>query len=166
MNWACSRCGEEHEGLPLDWAFAAPAYWDGGRSATDWLTEDLCVWSDDEGKVSYFVRAVLPIAVADSDDVFAYGVWSSLSERSFARVRDLWDDEARVDEPPYFGWLSNRLPGYADTLGLQVAVVMRALEKRPTLVLFPDDHPLVDEQWRGISRERVREIAELNLHPV
>ncbi len=165
MKWSCSRCGAEHEGLPRDWAFAAPWYWDGGRSDTDWLSDDLCVWADDDGAVTYFIRGVVPIAVEDSTDVFAYGLWSSLSERSFNRVYRLWDDEALASEPPYFGWLSNRLPGYPDTLGLQVAVVMRAHEKRPTFVLLPQEHPLVDEQWQGITPDRVREIAELNLHP-
>jgi hypothetical protein len=166
VKWACSRCGAEHEGLPLDWAFPAPAYWEGGRSAGDWLTDDLCRWSDDSGAPTYFIRGVLPIAVEGSTDVLAYGVWSSLSERSFERVTELWDDEALVDEPPYFGWLSNRLPGYPDTLRLQVAVVMRAVERRPALVLLPHDHPLVDEQLHGVSRERALEIAELNIHPV
>jgi len=166
VTWRCSRCGAEHEGLPLDWAFDAPAYWDGGRSPDDWLSDDLCVWTDDDGNSAYFVRGVLPIPVTDSGEVFAYGVWSSLSERSFGRIHDLWDDDARASEPPYFGWLSNDLLGYPPTLGLQLAVVTRSLELRPSFVLLPDDgHPLIDEQWQGISRERVREIAELNLHP-
>jgi hypothetical protein len=167
VGWRCQRCGEEHEGLPLDWAFVAPAYWDGPQSDDDLLTDDLCVWTDDRGEQAHFIRGVLPIPVRDTGEVFGYGVWSSLSERSFARVRELWDDERRVDEPPYFGWLSNGIPGYPDTRGLQVAVITRALDLRPSFVLLPSDdgHPLVDEQWQGITSDRVREIAELYLHP-
>ena len=164
MRWTCSRCGAEHEGLPLDWAFDKPAYWDGARSDRDWLTEDLCVWSDDADDLSYFIRGVLHIPIVDSDDELGYGVWSSLSEDSFRRVVDLWDDPGRVEEPPYFGWFSNSLPGYPETLSLPVDVVIEELEQRPSLVLHDGEHPLVREQRDGITMERVREIAELNMH--
>jgi hypothetical protein len=36
---------------------------------------------------------------------------------------------------------------------------------RPFIELEPTDHPLAIEQRTGISWERVREIAELVLHP-
>ena len=164
MSWTCSRCGEEHEGLPHDLAFDEPHYWDGGREQ-DLLTEDLCRWTDDEGKPNYFIRGLITIPVLDADDAFRYGAWSSLSEASFRRVVELWDDPARVDEEPYFGWLSNSLPGYPDTLSLPLDVVMTALELRPSFLLHDGDHPLVREQREGITAARVRELAELNLHP-
>jgi hypothetical protein len=164
LRWTCSRCGEEHEGVPLDWAYAAPVYWDGGRNSNDHLTEDLCTWTDDAGETNFFIRGVLEIPIAESRDTLGYGIWSSLSKDSFRRVVDLWDDPARVEEPPYFGWLSNSLPGYPETLNLPLDVVIRELDKRPLLYLHDGDHPLVREQQRGISMTRVQEIAELNLH--
>ncbi len=164
MSWTCSRCGEEHEGLPHDFAFDEPNYWDGGREQ-DLLTEDLCRWTDDEGKPNYFIRGLISIPVLDADDAFRYGVWSSLSEASFRRVVELWDDPARVLEEPYFGWLSNSLPGYPDTLSLPLDVVTPALELRPSFLLHDGDHPLVREQREGITTARIRELAELNLHP-
>jgi hypothetical protein len=166
VPWRCSRCGQEHAGVPLDWAYDKPAYWDGPRGADDRLDDDLCIWTDDDGDRCYFVRGVLSIPVHESGEVFAYGVWSSLSERSYGRMVERWDDEDRQDEPPYFGYLSNNLPGYPDTLNLHVAVITRSVELRPSFVLLPrdDGHPLIDEQWQGITRERVQEIAELNLH--
>jgi hypothetical protein len=150
--------------MPLDWAWPAPSYWDRPRGEGDYLTGDLCVWTDEDGATHHFVRGVLPIPVLGSDDVFAYGLWSSLSARSFDRLLELWDDPARVHEPPYFGWLSNRPPGYPDTRALGLDVVTRALELRPTFFLHDADHPLVHEQRNGITAERVQEIAELNLH--
>lgn len=164
MRWTCSRCGKEHSGLPHDWAFTEPAYWEGPRSKDDKLTEDLCRWTDDAGKPSYFIRGLLTIPVVDEPDDFRYGVWSSLSERSFERVIEVWDDPARVDEDPYFGWLSNALPGYPETLNLALDVVTSSLDLRPEFVLHEADHPLVLEQRNGITSARVREIAELNLH--
>lgn len=163
-RWTCHTCGEEHEGLPLDWGFAAPAYWDGGRSERDELTSDLCTWTDDAGMLSYFIRGVLYIPIVGTDETLGYGVWSSLSEESFERVVELWDDARRVHEPPYFGWLSNSLPAYPETLNLPVDVVTAQLDLRPAIVLHDGDHPLVREQREGITMERVREIAALNMH--
>jgi hypothetical protein len=164
LRWTCSRCGTEHEGIPLDWAYDAPAYWDGRRSDDDHLSEDLCTWRDDGGELSYFIRGVLEIPVANGGETLGYGVWSSLSKDSFRRVIDLWDDPARTDEPPYFGWLSNSLPGYPETLNLPLDVVVQELDKRPLFFLHDGDHPLVQEQQRGISMARVQQIAELNMH--
>jgi hypothetical protein len=164
VSWTCSRCGEEHEGLPHDLAFDAPKHWDGGRD-DDVLTEDLCRWTDDEGNPNYFIRGVITIPVLDADDAFRYGVWSSLSETSFRRVVELWDDPARVEEEPYVGSLSNSLPGYPDTLGLLLDVVTPTLELRPSFLLRDGDHPLVREQRKGITTARIRELAELSLHP-
>jgi hypothetical protein len=165
VRWTCSRCGQEHVGVPHDWAYDRPVYWDGPRGDGDWLSEDLCVWTDDDGGRNFFIRGVLYLPVLESEEKFGYGVWSSLSEQSFKRVYHLWDDPARTNEPPYFGWLSNSLPGYPNTLNLPLDVVTAELDKRPSLVLHDGEHPLVEEQRRGISLARVREIAELNLHP-
>jgi hypothetical protein len=122
------------------------------------------VWTDDDGSLHYFIRGVLRIPVVDGDEDFAYGVWSSLSKDSFNRVNELWDDPARVDEPAYFGWLSNSLPGYDETLNLPLDVITEALELRPALQLHDGDHELIREQQEGITAARVREIAELGFH--
>jgi hypothetical protein len=164
LRWTCSRCGSEHEGVPLDWAYDRPIYWDGRRNDGDWLSEDLCTWTDDVGQRAYFIRGVLYVPVPETGETLGYGVWSSLSEKSFSRVYELWDDPARVEEPPYFGWLSNSLPGYPETLNLPLDVVTEQIDKRPSLVLHEGDHPLIAEQRNGVSPARVLEIAELNLH--
>jgi hypothetical protein len=165
LRWTCSRCGAEHEGVPLDWALASPTYWDGGRGKEDFLSEDLCIWTDDAGEENYFIRGVLYIPIEGSGEQLGYGVWSSLSRKSFERVYELWDDPARTEEPPYFGWLSNSLAGYPETLNLKLDVVTEELDKRPSFVLHDGDHPLIREQRTGITWDRVVEIAELSLHP-
>jgi hypothetical protein len=164
LAWTCSRCGEEHEGLPLDLSLDAPWHWDGPHSDADRLTEDLCRWTDADGDPAFFIRGVLHIPLTDADDTFGYGVWSSLSERSFDRIVDLWSDRDRVHEDPYFGWLSNRLPGYPDTLNLPLDVVTAELDLRPAFVLHDGEHPLIAEQRHGITLERARELVELQLH--
>jgi hypothetical protein len=164
VRWICSRCGQEHVGIPLDWAYDRPLYWEGPQSDDDWLSEDLCVWTDDAGKLNFFIRGVLYVPIVDSGQTLGYGVWSSLSRESFTRIYELWDSPKRVEEPPYFGWFSNSLPGYPETRSLPLDVVTNEFDKRPSLELHDSDHPLVTEQRDGITLERAREIAERNMH--
>jgi hypothetical protein len=79
-------------------------------------------------------------------------------------VVELWDDPKRTEEPPYFGWLSNSIAGYPETLNLKTNVHTRSLDLRPTIELERTDHPLALEQHEGISAERLRELVELHLH--
>ena len=126
-------------------------HWDGGKSDNDELTDDLCVWTDDAGEPAFFIRGLLTIPVLDADDDFRFGVWSSLSGASFERIVELWDDPARIEEDPYFGWLSNSIPGYPDTVSLPLSVITGSLELRPSFLLHDGDHPLIREQREGIT---------------
>lgn len=164
MRWRCAMCGEEHVGLPLDLAFDEPWYWDGGRAEGDRLGADLCTWTDDDGVSCFFVRGVIELPIVENGETFAYGVWSSLSEQSFESVLDRWDEPVGEDDPTYFGWLSNSLPGYPETLNLPLDVVTRGARLRPAFFLHGGDHPLIREQHEGITMQRVREIAELSMH--
>ena len=161
LEWTCRTCGEQHEGLPLDFGFPAPHYWDGDDDH-GWLTDDLCR-IEHADQTDFFIRGVLEIPVVDLEETFRFGAWTSLSEASFERVVELWD--APPDEHEgYFGWLANSIPGYAETLNLRSDVVMREPRLRPLIVLHDGDHPLIREQRDGITSARVREIAEQNLH--
>jgi len=153
-----------HEGLPLDWGFDVPSYWDGPRSDDDFVSEDLCIWTDDGGDLAYFIRGVLELPIVGAGERFAYGVWSSLSEQSFNRVVELWDDPRGVEEERYFGWLSNSIPGYPETLNLPLEVVTRHVDLRPSFWLHDGEHPLIRDQREGITRARVREVAEQLMH--
>ncbi len=77
---------------------------------------------------------------------------------------NLWEDPKRVDEPPYFGWLSSRIPLYPDTFLLKTRVHTRELGLRPRIELEPTSHLLSIEQRQGITRDRLREIASLMEH--
>jgi hypothetical protein len=166
VQWTCNRCGGVHEGRPLDWGYDAPIYWHEltpEQRARGKLSEDLCVILDDDGE-HFFIRGVLPIPVRTSGEEFRYGVWTSLSEKSFRRVVELWNDPKRTEEPPYFGWLSNSIAGYPETLNLKTNVHTRDLNLRPTIELQPTDHPLAVEQREGITPDRLQELVELQLH--
>jgi hypothetical protein len=52
-----------------------------------------------------------------------------------------------------FGWFSNQVPGYPDTLNLKCDVSPRDDGMRPLITLEPTDHPLAVQQREGISFE-------------
>lgn len=110
----------------------------------------------------YFVRGVIEIPVTDVDDVFRYGVWSSLSRTSYELAKRAYD--ANESAGPFFGWLANRIAGYPDTLTLKVSASFRP-DLKPRMMLEPMDHPLAIEQSGGITLARVMEIVEPLMHP-
>lgn len=151
----CHSCGKFHAGLPMDLGFNYPAGWEAneepGPPNMDFYTiED-----------SFFIRGCLEIPVLDGPGPFVWGVWTTLSEKNWNRAREIHnDDQSREQEPPYFGWFANRLPGYPETLLLKTMVHLRAGGLRPWVELEPTDHPLAVEQREGITMARVHEILK------
>jgi len=164
LTFTCKVCGEEHEGLP-DFGFDAPVYYlqvpEAERAARCRLSSDFCVIDERY----HFVRAVLMIPVLGTAQTFGWGVWSSLSPENFRRYLDIWSLDDPGQEGPYFGWLSNRLPFYPDTLELKLKVVLQPDGQRPLLELEPNDHPLAVDQRDGIAWARAVEMAEALMHP-
>jgi hypothetical protein len=114
----------------------------------------------------FFVRGLIEIPVIDTGEVFAWGVWVSLSEKNFIRASQLWNVSGRETEPPYFGWLSTELPIYSSTtIELKTKLHTRPVGERPTVELEPTAHPLAVEQRIGITRARVQQIAETLFQP-
>jgi len=162
-EFRCAVCGELL-GVPLDWSLEAPDFWltlsEEDRKLRGVLGSDECIVDDKH----FFIRGVIEIPIIDAGDTFAYGVWVSLSKSNFECAARLWDNPERIHAPLYFGWLSNSIYGYPDTLNLKTNVHTREVGMRPLIELEPTDHPLAVEQRNGITMARVREIAELNHH--
>jgi hypothetical protein len=147
----------------LSWVFEAPDLWRNlspDQELQSELNPDQCVISSG----FFFVRGVVEIPVLDGNEGFSWCLWVSLSEQNFLRAGEVWDDLKRINEPPYFGWLCNSIPGYSDTLNLKTMVHTRKIGLRPLIELEPTDHALALEQRDGITLARVREIAETMYH--
>lgn len=167
----CSVCGEIHRGV-FDLAFAKPEQWPESEekvansevlTSSHFLSEDFCVR---EG-TDQFVRCVLEIPILGSGgQLFAYGVWSSLSDRNFRIYRDGFDTGVYENDGPWFGWFSSHLKGYPDTRNLKCQVHPRPGRKRPWIELEPTEHPLAVEQQRGITFDRLLELYALNGHDI
>jgi hypothetical protein len=163
-GFTCGTCGQFHQGLPLDIAFTAPIYWhqipEAERHNRAELTPDFCSIDNKD----FFVRGLISIPILETDQFFMWGVWASLSDKNYCRMIELWHDPKIVDEPSYFGWLANKLPGYPDTLNLKSNVQSEDVESRPFITLELTDHPLALEQRNGITYARVQELAALTSH--
>jgi hypothetical protein len=162
-GFRCGYCGDWHEGLPKYWDFEAPVYWDyADKSFKDGseLKDDFCVIKGEY----FFIKGNIEIPILDDKSTFALSVWSSLRKDIFQRAIDLWNEPKRVEDPPYFGWLSSEVPGYQNTINLKTHVHTRAVGVKPFIELEETDHPLALEQKAGISLARVAEIAAVMLH--
>jgi hypothetical protein len=159
LRYQCSCCGQWREGIP-DITFDRPLQADEipifDHASRLKLSSDFC--SIDTK--SFFIRCVLPIPKRGTDKEFCWGVWSSLSQQNFKHYWQTYDDDQSRLEP-MFGWLSNRLPLYSDTVNLKLSVQPQANGHRPRLTLEPTDHPLAIEQREGITLERLGELAAL-----
>ena len=90
----------------------------------------------------------------------------TLSKTNFDRYIETFDTGDHGHLGPWFGWFSNRIPGYPDTLNLKCQVVPRNGRSRPYVELKPTHHPLAIEQRDGITFGRILEIYALYGHDV
>jgi len=163
--WTCNCCGRTFDTLPMAFGIAVPDNWLGlpeaERDTRAKLTDDVCIIDDAE----YYVRGCLEIPVSDSSECLVLGVWVSVSEESLRYMLDRWNAQIAEDEPPRFGWLSTWLKGYPEPHEIRCHVFLQSGDLRPRIVLQPTDYPLAVEQHRGITLDRVKQIAAEAGHP-
>jgi hypothetical protein len=167
-GYHCRTCGKFHGDLPLSFGPDAPVYWYGlsetEREQRSELSTDQCIIDHEH----FFIRGRLEIPIIGSGQCFTWLVWTTLSEENFVRASELWDTKGRESEPPYFGWLSVELASIyngVSTVNLETLVHTRPVGSRPYVELEATDHPLAIEQRKGMTWDRVHEIAERLLHP-
>ncbi len=156
--YTCATCDQEHPGVPT--AFFIP--WPdivGGLDVAErrerWESDgELGIVDDGD---HFFVRANLAIPVHGADGDLVFTIWGSLSAESFESMQASWLDPARVDEPPYFSFLSNELPGFSMHHMLKANLRQQPVGERPVMELESTDHPLSVAQREGISLHELSE---------
>jgi hypothetical protein len=164
IKYTCSCCGKEHEEWPA-LAYDSPTNYH-NLSATEkeeigQLNSDFCIINHPD-QVDRFIRCTLTQKVIDHCEVLEYGLWVSLSEKSFKDYSENFDKEDH--EGKYFGWLSNELPDYHfSEEGIPTTVYTRPNGLRPEIVPYEDfDHPFVHDYYKGITKEEAeRRIKEM-----
>lgn len=169
-RFKCSSCDAWHPGLfdlacnrPDPCPRSIPVAEEEPSDENNFLTSDLCVL----GGKTFFVRAILELPLRDgpADQRFAFGVWTSLSGKSFRSYLEDDGDAFRAGEG-WFGWLANTLKGYPGEPTLGCDVFPQDGNMRPKLVLHDAEHPLVRDQREGISFDRLLEIYAANGHDI
>jgi hypothetical protein len=160
----CASCGQLHKGV-FDLGRNRPDNWrgipDDKMDIDNVLLEDFCVVDGED----FFIRGVFEIPIIGLDgERFGYGVWSSLSKANFELYENTFRSGKQAELGPWFGWFSNSLKGYPETMHLKCNVHPRNENQRPTIELEPTDHPLAIEQREGITINRLFEIYEINGH--
>lgn len=157
-RYKCPTCDKWHEGLP-EIFYDRPTYAhevpENERESRVRLGSDLCIVDNEH----FFIRVTLPLTIRDIGEEWSWGVWSTLSQTNFERYVQHYNEDISSWEP-MFGYLSNRLPDYPDTLNLHLSLQPGIKGKRPTATLKPTDHPLATEQREGISLEKVLKLTE------
>ena len=168
-KWTCASCRSTHDGI-FDLACDHPEFWQGNAekspnsavlTSDNVLTEDFCITDGQH----YFVRCVpkLPL-IGWTGSAFGFGAWSTLSKKNFDHYLETFDSGQQRGFGSWFGWFSNRLKGYPDTLNMKCQVRPRERRQRPTIELEPTDHHLAVEQRDGITFDRLLIIYALNGH--
>ncbi|WP_025145293.1 DUF2199 domain-containing protein [Pedobacter jeongneungensis] len=162
-TYTCHTCGEIHHDWPA-LAFSSPLHYDNlndqDKETIATLSSDFCTIEDGE-TVDRFIRCTLSQLVNDHCEDLQYGLWVSLSEKSFKDYKDNFNNENH--EVTYFGWLCNNVPGYQSTLSIPTTVYTQTDNNRPLIVPHEDfDHPFVKDYYGGITKhEAEKRINEM-----
>ncbi len=123
------------------------------------LKESLCVIDD-----HFFHRGRITIPITDYHEDLTFNVWTSISEDNFEIRNTLWNDAARVEQPPYFGWLQTTIPTYGNTLNIKTIARENEPGLIPTIEVIEENHPLTLDQQNGITfdiaKQKVQEILK------
>jgi hypothetical protein len=91
MPWKCHLCNIAHDELPgcfgmdAPWAVFVPESEFDSRVE---LTQDQCVVDEEH----FFIRGHIDIPIHGQDEPLSFSVWSSLSEESYLRMSDRWEE--------------------------------------------------------------------------
>lgn len=80
-GFRCNSCGQFHDHLPLGYGIPTPIYWSDEVSdhQDSILGTDTCIINGEH----FFIRGNVEIPIHDSEELFAYTVWISLSPPSY-----------------------------------------------------------------------------------
>ena len=162
IKFTCSCCGKEHEEWPA-LTYISPTNYNNlseeDKHRIGEIDADFCTIKQAD-QTDRFIRCTLTQKVIDHCEDLEYGLWVSLSEKSFTNYLENFENEQH--ETMYFGWLSNDLPEYDFSEGgIPTTVFTRAGNSRPEIVPHEDfDHPFVYDYYNGITKQE----AERRIH--
>jgi len=162
IKFTCDCCGKVHEEWPA-LTYDSPSNYleltNEERNTMAELTTDFCTIRHPD-QTDRFIRVTLSQKVIDHCETLEYGLWVSLSEKSFKDYSENFHNENH--ETGYFGWLCNHIPEYENfTAGIPTNVYTKPGNQRPEIIPHDDfDHPFVHDYFNGITKSE----AEQRIH--
>ena len=167
VKFKCDCCGEIHEVWPA-LTFISPDNYnclsENDKSNIATKDNDFCIIKNNE-QIDRFIRCTLTQKVNDHCEDLDYGLWVSLSEKSFLNYEKYFKKEGA--EEGYFGWLCNDIIDYEFSESIPMNVITRENGERPELIPHKDfDHPFVKDYYNGISKaeaeKRISNMLEIH----
>jgi hypothetical protein len=163
VKFTCACCGKELDEWPALTSRTPSPYF----SLSEEEKEELAELSTDFCKITYpdqtdyFIRCTLTQKVNDSCQDLEYGVWVSVSEKSFSDYKENYHNPNHVTT--YFGWLCTEILGYDMDNDIPTDVTTQTGNNRPIVVPHAScNHPFVQDYYNGISEtEAIRRIKEM-----
>lgn len=110
-----------------------------------------------------FIRCTLTQSVIDHCEDLEYGLWVSLSEKSFNDYSNNFNNEEH--ETTYFGWLCNDISEYEFKENIPTTVVTQTGNNRPYIVPHKGfDHPFVKDYYNGITKQEAEKRIKAMLY--
>jgi hypothetical protein len=161
MNYKCATCGTEHEEWP-SLTFNSPFHYhelsEEEKELNAELGNDYCIILH-ENETDRFIRVTLSQKIKDHCEDLDYGLWVSLSEKSYLDYQENFNNPNHLTQ--YFGWLCSSIPEYGSTLSIPCSVNTRTDNQRPEVIPHNNfDHPFVKDYYEGITKEE----AEKRIH--
>ncbi|MBI3220529.1 MAG: DUF2199 domain-containing protein [Bacteroidetes bacterium] len=154
IKYTCSCCGKEHDEWPALTFKSPDPYHTLSQTDKDNIAEisdDFCIVKHPD-QTDRFIRCTLTQKINDHCKGLDYGLWVSLSERSYNDYSENFKNENH--EATYFGWLCNSIPEYVFNESIPTSVFTRTGKQRPEIVPHKDfDHPFVKDYYNGISKQ-------------
>ena len=154
IKFKCSCSGETHEEWPA-LTFISPDNYhclsEEDKKRIGYIDSDFCTISHND-QIDRFVRCTLIQKINDHCEDLDYGLWVSLSEKSYVDYKKNFKQDS--EEKTYFGWLCNDITDYEFSESIPMNVITRNNGQRPELIPHKDfNHPFVKDYYNGISKK-------------
>ena len=164
-KYICKCCGKEIDEWP-SLTFNSPDNYtvlsEEDKENIAMISDDMCVIQHPD-QVDRFARVTLTQKVTDHCTDLDYGLWVSLSEKSFDDYYDNYNNENHV--VTYFGWLCNDIWDYEFDKSIPMTIYTQPGNRRPIAVPHDDfDHPFVRDYYNGITKAEAEKRIHALLH--
>jgi hypothetical protein len=150
---------------PAAWTGGDPVGGDDEFDPNNFLSEEFCIM----GNSRFFLRGVMELAILGGGGrSLNYAIWAEVSRASFGAYFQSFDDADQSRLGLMTGTFANSLAGFVETLGQTCTVRPRNGGARPLVTLNAADHPLAQQQAKGISLDRMLDLfaaSGLDLRP-